>query len=520
VTSTTAPIVAVTVYPGQARVTRRTTVDITAGQQRVEVGGLPLGLQRDSVRVNGRGQATVLGVGVTMQRHQSTPDVAVAELEARVRDLQSGLVELADNASIEDGRIELLTTLSRRAGNTYAKGLAKGTIAPDRVGELTDSLSHQLALVLGRKRELVEQRVLLQQEHDLAERTLAAHRNQQAPDRQAVQVDLEAPEAGTVEIELSYVVDQAQWSSSYDIRLVDEALTLTWHAEITQSTGEDWPECELALSTARPANTAKVPELDPWYLDRAHPVAAAGAMMDRSEKASYGVPGGGGIRAAAPMAARFTAAVPTVEHGAAAATYHPTRQVAVPANGTAQRTTVAVVDLSATVDHITAPLHGPEAFLRATAVNTSEHTLRPGKASVFHESEFVGTTSLDVWSPGEEVELNLGIDDRIRVERELVRRTAGKAVLGGTRRREAQYRIKVGNYGQRATQVTVLDQIPVSRDDGIVIKDVACQPDPAERTDLGELTWKLALDPGRSGEITVGFRVDVARGVEIIGWRE
>jgi uncharacterized protein (TIGR02231 family) len=421
---------------------------------------------------------------------------------------------------VEDGRIGLLTTLGHKAGGTFAKALAKGEIEPEKIAGLTDSLASQLAQTLGRKRELADQGLKLQEELAAAERTLAAHRSQQLPDQLAVFVDLDVQANGTVEFELSYVVDDAQWASTYDIRLVGEALTLTWHAEITQNTGENWPECELALSTARPANTAQIPELSPWYLDRRQPVPPPRPMM--AERADFGAPGG--AVAAAPMmqaAARFTPPPPpVVEHGAAATTYHPTRQVAVPSDGTAHRTTVAVIDLPADVDHITAPILGIEAYLRAKAVNTSEHTLRPGKASVFHESEFVGTTNLDVWSPGEDVELNLGIDDRIRVERELVRRTAGKAVLGGTKRREAEYRIKVGNFGRRRTTVTVLDQIPVSRDDGIVIKDVSCKPEPKQRTDLGELTWQVPLDPGKSAEISVGFRVDAARGVEIQGWRE
>lgn len=515
-----------TVYPGQARITRRTTVALDAGEQRVAVGGLPLGLQRDSVRVNGRGDATVLGVDVGTQWHPRTPDAAVRELEERVTQLQDALKELQDNVSVEDGRIAVLTTLGRETGAKFAKALAKGKIEPDRIAGLTDSLATQMAETLGRKRELANQETRIKEELAAAERTLTVHRNQSPPDRLAVYVDLTVRTAGTVEIELSYVVNNAQWASTYDIRLADEVLALTWHAEITQSTGEDWPECELALSTARPADTAQIPELSPWYLDRLQPLPPAMPMRSRAgaaaESADFGAPGS--VVAAAPMMQAAAAFVPppppVVEHGAAATTYKPTRQVAVPADGTAHRTTVAVIDLSADVDHITAPILGVEAFLRAKAVNSSEHTLRPGKASVFHESEFVGTTALDVWSPGEEVELNLGIDDRIRVERELVRRTAGKAVLGGTKRREAEYRIKIGNFGQRKTTVTVLDQIPVSRDDGIVIKDVSCKPEPRKRTDLGELTWEIALEPGRSAEVSVGFRVDVARGVEILGWRE
>ncbi|MFC9997440.1 mucoidy inhibitor MuiA family protein [Nocardia sp. NPDC127526] len=528
-TTVDAPIVAVVVYPGQARITRRAVVAVEAGAQQVRVGGLPIGLLRDSVRVNGRGDASVVGVDVAMQQHPRSPDATVQELEQRLTAARVALAETADHVAVEDGRAEVLATLGREAGSAFARTVAKGKVDPDRVAGFTDALAEQTAAVLARKRELAAQRLRQDEELRSLERRIAAHRKQRQPDRRMVVVDLEVRSGGEIEIELSYVIDDARWTSSYDIRLRGEQLILTWHAEITQNTGEDWPEGELALSTARPAITAQLPELNPWFLDRMPPPMPPMAV---GAPAAYGAPppapGGAVMRRAAPTRAEAheeladfaAAAEPAVEHGAAATTYRPARPVAVPSDGTAHRATVAVIDLAATLDHVTAPVHGPEAFLRATAVNTSEHTLRPGKASVFHESEFVGTTTLEVWAPQEEIELNLGVDDRIRVERDLIKRTAGKAVLGGTTRRELGYRIKVGNYGRRATKVTVLDQIPVSRDDGITVKDVACRPDPKQRTDLGELTWELPLDPSATAEITVGFRVDIARGVELRGWRE
>ncbi|MFD0820315.1 DUF4140 domain-containing protein, partial [Micromonospora zhanjiangensis] len=64
-----APVVAVTVYVDRARVTRRGTVTLPAGQHRVGIGPLPLSLDRDSLRVGGSGPATVLGVDVST-RHQ------------------------------------------------------------------------------------------------------------------------------------------------------------------------------------------------------------------------------------------------------------------------------------------------------------------------------------------------------------------------------------------------------------------------------------------------------------------
>jgi hypothetical protein len=68
--------------------------------------------------------------------------------------------------------------------------------------------------------------------------------------------------------------------------------------------------------------------------------------------------------------------------------------------------------------------------------------------------------------------------------------------------------------------VTVLDQLPVSRDEGIVVRETRLEPAPAQRTELGELTWRLVLPPGESQEILLGVRVELGKGVEMVGWRE
>jgi uncharacterized protein (TIGR02231 family) len=125
-----------------------------------------------------------------------------------------------------------------------------------------------------------------------------------------------------------------------------------------------------------------------------------------------------------------------------------------------------------------------------------------------------------MWAPGEDVELALGLDDRIRVERRLVRRNAGKATLGSTRRREVEYETKLENHTPRTARVTVLDQLPVSRDHEINVKPITAEPEPTETTDLGVITWKLDLAPGQAIEIKLGFRVDTGKSVGLTGWRE
>ncbi|MFL6142857.1 MAG: mucoidy inhibitor MuiA family protein [Labedaea sp.] len=520
-----APIVAVTVYPGQARITRRGTVSLVTGPRRVVAGGLPMTLRADSVRVNGRGPATVLGVDVVAEHHSRSPDATVEELERRLLEVQDRLAALDDEDAVATAREELLGALSRRCGPAFAKALAAGTAAVDRVAAVSEALAEQLGAVLAGRRELAERRREVQRELEEMGRRLNERIAARVPDRRAIAVDLELAEDGELELEVSYLVDAANWESRYDVRLAGDALTVTWFGLVTQHSGEDWPECDLRLSTARPASAVAVPELEPWYLQRfeAMPVHRA-PMADQAAGFGASMPQAAArAPGAQPLGARpaeVAVARASVEQGVAATTYRPARPVAVPADGTAHRTTVTVVELPARLDHVTVPLRGTEAYLRATAVNTSEHTLRPGPAAIFHDTEFVGTTNLEPWAPGEEVELALGVDDRVRVERELVRRAAGKAMLGGTRRHEAAYRITIGNYGPRPANVTVVDQLPVSRDEAIVLRDVQLEPKPDEQTELGEVTWKISLAPNKIAELTIGFRVDVAKGVKLSGWRD
>jgi uncharacterized protein (TIGR02231 family) len=196
------------------------------------------------------------------------------------------------------------------------------------------------------------------------------------------------------------------------------------------------------------------------------------------------------------------------------------RPVAVPSDGSSHRTLIGSFDLAARLDHITAPVQAEEATLRATVRNTSGHTLPPGRSGLFHEGDFVGSTDLQAWAPDEERELALGVDDRVRVERELVKRSATKATLGSSRRTETEYEIRVANHSPRPIDVTVLDQLPVSRDAAITVRETAAKPDPAERSELGVLTWKLRLEPQAEAKIQFGLRVEAGKDVPIAGWRD
>ncbi|WP_155373316.1 DUF4139 domain-containing protein [Catellatospora vulcania] len=509
-----APIVAVTVFPDRARVTRRGTVTLAPGEHRVPYGPLPLNLLRDSVRVSGHGPATVAGVNVVTRREPVTSDAAVTALEAELREIEAAIAVLNDADTVAAARERFLGRLAMRGAGALATG------EPTAAVRFADGLDEQLTAIHAARRARERERLDLHRRREAAERRLMDLRGSTRPDRLVAEVLLEVDGDGEIELELSYVVPGASWSSGYDLRLAGDNLTLTWHGMITQRTGEDWPECALKLSTARPSGALEVPELDPWYVDVERPIVYAAAAMAMSAPPPP-APGAAPMQTMMPKAraaVRDTSA--SVEEGPVAATYTPLKPVAVPADGTTHRTLIARFDLAARLDHITAPVRAEEATLRATVLNTSGHTLPGGAAALFHEGDFVGSTRLEPWAPQEERELALGVDDRVRVERELVRRTASKATLGSSRRTDAEYKITVANHSPRPVSVTVLDQLPVSRDAQITVKELSAKPEPAERSDLGVYTWKLALAPNATQEIHFALRVESAKGVDISGWRD
>ena len=73
---------------------------------------------------------------------------------------------------------------------------------------------------------------------------------------------------GPAEVEVSYHVPGAFWRPLYDLTLDGEQLMVSYLAEVTQQTGEDWPAVELVLATMRHGLHQGLPELDPWYIGK------------------------------------------------------------------------------------------------------------------------------------------------------------------------------------------------------------------------------------------------------------
>jgi len=532
-TSVDAPIVGVTVFRDGARVQRSGTVDVPPGLQPVVIGGLPAGVDPASVRVAARGPGLAL-LDVEVHRRYRTDPLReqTTRLRSEVDRCRDLVQELDDEDTAEQARLSFLGHLSESAATALARAVSFGRAGHDDLARMAGHLSADTGDALGRRREIGARRRAARRELEAAEQRLEAAERRVGDTVVLTEVSaaLEANAATSAEVDVSYHVPGASWRPLYDLTLEGERLAVSYLAEVRQQSGEDWPAVELVLSTTRRGLHQALPELDPWYIGRARPVPAARPAQAMVMRKGTFAPGPQAVPPGVPMAAAAQAVLPEAPHLLAelaqpgqsgdlgsGLVYRVPRPLAVPADGEPYKTMVARFTLDAKLDHLAVPVLAPEAYARATVTNASSLLLLPGPARVFHGGQFVGETALETVAAGEEFELQLGVDDQIRVERQLRRRSTSKAMIGGTRTIDVAYEITVENHRPNQARISVHDHIPVSSDGDIRVRLREASPDPVGQTDLGELTWDLSLDAGQTATIRHRFTVEHPAQVTIVG---
>jgi uncharacterized protein (TIGR02231 family) len=521
-----APITAVTVFRDGARVVRTGSVSVEPGLRPVVIGDLPAAVDPASVRIAARGGNLAL-LNVEVRRGYGADPLReeTARLRGEAERCRDAVQALDDEDAAEQARLGFLGYLSEAAATALARAVSFGRASSDDLARMAGHLSDGTAGALGSRRGIAARRRAAQRELDAAEQRLAAAEKRAGRPVEFTEVAavLEASAATRAEVELSYHVAGASWRPLYDLVLTGERLAIGYLAEVTQRTGEDWPAVELVLSTTRRGLHQTLPELQPWYLSRAaplpRPLAAGAAMFRARQAAGEAVPAAMAAAPGGPGAPEPEAAMLAAEAGEAGAglTYRVARPLAVPADGGPHKTMVGRFELDAKLDHLAVPVLAPEAYLRATVTNSSPLLLLPGPARVFHETGFVGETALETVAAGEEFELQLGVDDQIRVERELRRRSTSKAIIGGTRTIDIAYEITVENHRPHPARVSVHDHIPVPADGEIKVRLREASPAPAGQDDLGELTWDLTLEAGKTATVRYRFTVEHPAQVTIAG---
>jgi len=527
-------ITAVTVYPDRARVTCRGRAEVAPGQHQLIVGELPLALEPESVRVGGAGTARVQLRGVDVQRrhYAQAPAANVLALEEQIKGLQDELQGLDDRQAVKQASIGHLDGL-RKATTEYAWGLARGRSTADNQAALMRFFEEEDTRLRADLRALGGEGRSLQEQLDKLRAELDQLHSARPRQRFEARVEVEVLSAGEFAVEVTYVAGRAGWRPLYDMRLEQPqtaggaaSVALTALAEITQNTGQDWRGVGLTVSTARPALNQRVPELTPWYVDVPAPPApapqprpmrarsmakSAGAELMTADEAPMA------MMAMAPPMLEAEVVVAEVEESGTAVSFTVSGSIDIPGDGTPHKTTLARHELPPQLDFLAVPRHTDAVYRRAKLTNSTGAPLLPGPANLYVGDEYIGQNRLEYTPGGAEVELVLGVEERITVKRELVRRDVDKRLLRDVRQVAYGYEIKLENLLPAPARITVQDQYPVSRHEQIKVRLDRITPEPLEQSDLHILKWQLDLAPAEKKTIRYEYQVEHPRALSVVG---
>lgn len=496
----------VTLFPDRATIEREATLTLHPGAQKVILSGLPSSLIPDSIRVSGKGQAKVkiLGVELKTEFLETAFQEEIQKLEKEIASVKQELSRLKEAIDIQLAKEKFLKSIGEGAFSQMGKEILSGTPDPLNLEKVLKFLEKNLDQAKTEKLSLENVRQEKEEKLKTLEKRLDSIKPERSRQTNQAEVLLEADSKVDFTLSMNYMVRNARWTPHYTLRALpeDSSIELTLAAEVQQKSGENWDSVKLNLSTSSPSSGTSPPQLPPWEVDIYEPQPV---LRERKDARKAGAP----LMAAAEVPMEAEEAVALIEESGLHLNFVVPRSVNIPGDGSEHQVPISVEVIQSDFDYFTVPKRNQAAFLRASLKNTLSYPLLPGKTNLFISQDFVGSGRIPFLSPQEETNFFFGEDQQIRVKYEqLKKKKIEPGFLSKTEKMEYAFRITIENFRRKPIEVEVLDQLPVSRNSKIEIKNVSLKPEPSQKEENGLLHWLLPLAPEERKQVMISFTVE------------
>ncbi|MEY9179413.1 uncharacterized protein (TIGR02231 family) [Bradyrhizobium sp. USDA 326] len=505
----------VTVYPDGATVTRVISLDLASGDSTLVAKDFPLSLDPSSLRVEGEAGAKLTIGTIDARPPKAAPPVNLPELDKRIEALRDQRADLQGAIDSADAR--------RKFAQHFAEASPAGLGEKGEARPITEwraafaAVAEEIAIADTAIRDATRK----QRELDRQIAQLEAERSAKPPSKLEVRIDVASAAATKATLRVTYAVRNARWMPVYDARLDTGAkdrkpqLELVRRAEVTQSTGEDWSNVTLGVSTVRIGRGGSAPELNSLvaqYPQGPKPLAL-GTASDLARPAPMT------RQAQSPAMAKIAEATEradeqqaVTEIGDFQATFKIPGRVSLGAAEGAKSLRIASMTVPADLAVRAAPVMDPTAFLEASFRQTDDASLLPGKVAIYRDGTFVGRGKITASAKDDIVRLGFGADDKVRIERAVLKRNEGSAGLLVTTSKtdERSFKTTIRNGHDFPIKVAIEDQLPVSENEDIVVEMLPSSTQPTAsniRERRGVLEWSFDAKPGEARDINFAWRI-------------
>jgi len=511
-----APVKHVTVYPDRAQVTHEATIEIPAGPSLLRLTGLSPYIDPRSIQVKGYGDFVIMSVNQQnnyLENLEELPEVRnirnqIETLQAKVEDEKTAVTVLQEKESFLVANRAMLVKETTFSAEQFKN-----------VMDLYTNSMDQVKTAVLKKTRII--RDYEKQIADLQKQISDKFGKQQLPSG-VITVSVSSSKPSSGKLSFSYVVSNAGWYPSYDIRVDDitRPVTFFYKANVYQNTGVTWKDVKLSFSNATPWIAGDIPVLDTWFIDYYIPEPKPGIVLrgyaSGVKRANEQVMAEMDAAKTAEMKEAEVAPAPVDKRtGETTVIFDITVPYTLEPDGKVQTIEIQRTTTPAGFKYLTVPKLSPLAYLTGNITDWANQGLISGEATLYFENTFVGKSFMNVNQLKDTLTVSLGTDNSILVKREKRQDYTSKRTLGSNKTETYSFLITLRNNKNTAIRIAVNDQIPVSSNSGIEVNAVELTG-AKFNPQTGEVKWDLDLKPQETRQLILTYSVKYPKDKTII----
>ena len=481
----------VNVFITGAQVIRKSNINVRKGTHSYVLKGLSPNLITSTIQVSGAGDFTIIGVDFRdnyLAELPLTPEIIM--IRDSIKIYRKWIENKNQMLDVYASEKKLILTNSEIKGNN-------SSLNPDDLVKLADFYRVRLkeinykVLDINRKNKKYTSRIaiLTQQQTQISSNFKRSSKE--------VLITINSKETTKGNLITSYQVNNAGWIPSYDIRSTnaENGIDITYKAKVYQNTGNDWKNVNITLSTGNLNLSNQKPQLNPWYIQyynqykqrhkKGKYVSSAPAM--RAELAEVEIEDAS-LHGRSNTIADFSETVNNMVN----TEFKISLKFTIKSGGSGKLMEVTRANIPASYRYYAAPKLDKNAFLIARITGWEDLSLLPGEISLYNNGTYVGKSFLDINKTIDTLELSLGRDQFIVINRKSVKDNNKNIIIGSSRKITKGYEIIIKNTKSKDIELVVMDQIPLSNISEIEVKMI--DNSSAEYNEInGLLTWKIDL---------------------------
>ena len=498
----------VTIFAEDAQLTRSKYVELKKGENILRFTGLELDIQSHTIQISGSsGNQDISIISTEFLKEK----IIKTSIEKAITNVKDSIKDLTDDITLLNYQIKNLkeekAIILAHAKVEYHKEIdyinlldnlikyyRKSTFEVDK---LMLNLEQKKAIKVSDKTKVESRLRHLSRENKMG----------------IISTKIYAENATNQTLKLTYMVSGVSWTPFYDIKSsgTNKPLEVSSKATIQQNTGIDWKNVDLTLSTKKPIALGTIPSIHPWILHfrRSYKTySKTNQIIDQRAISNTHIPLNNSINLPKEGLQLQANTFKNATNHMVNRVFKSRLKYNISGKNGSAVMELNRFDMESKYKYYAIPKYDQNVYLVANIHRHDQYDLIPAFANIFLEGLYMGKLFINPEVIHSSLELMLGKDSEIIVDRRKVKQDQEKQfrITGNTRTTSIEIELLVKNRKKSDIEMVIKDQLPVSREKDILVTPLKISKAELDSTS-GTLTWKNKIPSLKSTKYIIKYEV-------------